>query len=480
MQYSCDQSLCFGILEDDADRCPSDLSVVPMQVSLRDIVVMGIMAGMTVSSADLHTGSLSMAGSAGSITSSKHPIMGSIIHFNPTNVNAHYGWRVQNGEIDRLWVERMKDEVPIAGRSYNWRDREHIVTYDGEWVRSDALDEDFPSYKRRAHEVGIPKYPRQKSSARPAKRTTTYAFTGAYLLSPTEHIKGPVMSQSTDVMPLSEVMVAERSPRGFHDGAWCLMRAREKSLARSVSGPINDQTQVLGEDSEEQDSALPRSSYSTRIKRWLTSAKDLLRSQRFKSTEDSTPVAPTEARQVVHCSGSTTNLPQLSLPSPTRGDCQGQRNSSDTGRPTREQESSSASTLSLLQPSVKNDQIEVPVEVKDQDGTAGCIPAKAYQPTVSEEAEGEEIGEIADRRLVLAVTSKFKVIDPKPPQSHTKGEPSESIPNRHIAEGEEPDDSDHEPEEARKARESQMQRDLEQAQRDRARQERRQERSQQR
>ena len=48
VQYSCSHSLRFKVAEGDADRCPSDLSNVPMHVSLRDIVVMGLDIGMRI------------------------------------------------------------------------------------------------------------------------------------------------------------------------------------------------------------------------------------------------------------------------------------------------------------------------------------------------------------------------------------------------------------------------------------------------
>ena len=472
VQYSCNRSLRFEIIEGDADRCPSDLSVVPMQVSLRDIIVMGIMAGMKVSNADLETGSLSMVGSAGSITSSKHPILGSIIHFNPTNVDALFGWRIRHGSIDRLWVGRMKDKVPIAGRLYNWRDRDHIETYDGRW-----MGENSQSLQKREDSL----------SSHPQKRTTAYAFTGADLISPAEHIKAPSLNQSTNLIPFSEYVV-EKGSHGVHDGVWSLVLASENLLARSMGGPISDQTHVNPENSESQDAdgAPPESSYSTRIKRWLANVTGLSSSKRFKSTEDSITVVPAEAGEVpattpgtaVSGYGSTRNLPQLSLPPLIRRDSQNKPNPSDTDRSIRQQESSSssptssslsASRLSLFQDSVTVDQPSVPGEVEDLDETSGRAQVKAHQPYVSDEVDAEGRAEMADRRWVPAATPDFTATGPNHVQPHTRGE---RTPHLYITQHGEPDVSNSESEEDRKARESQEQRDTERAHRDQARQER--------
>ena len=67
----------------DADRCPSDLVTAPMQVSMRDIAVMGLTAGMQITDCSFKEKSISMQGAIGTITSSNHPILGPILHFTP-------------------------------------------------------------------------------------------------------------------------------------------------------------------------------------------------------------------------------------------------------------------------------------------------------------------------------------------------------------------------------------------------------------
>lgn len=70
IQDSCWGTVCYEMVERDADRCPSDLPAVPMQVSMRDVIVMALMTGMECSNASFNQKSLHMQGSAGIITSS--------------------------------------------------------------------------------------------------------------------------------------------------------------------------------------------------------------------------------------------------------------------------------------------------------------------------------------------------------------------------------------------------------------------------
>ncbi|KAL8644350.1 MAG: hypothetical protein Q9226_007808, partial [Calogaya cf. arnoldii] len=154
--------LRYEITEGDADRCPSDLPNVPMQVSLRDIVVLGLRTGMRLSSRYAHEyGALSMVGSAGYITSSNHPFLGTILHFAPSSVRESFRWRgfrLGSSRIEKLWVLRMKGCVPIAGQAYEERDRDYLSGLDGEWLPAD--DEDFRPQTRKTHyDVKIPTPP---------------------------------------------------------------------------------------------------------------------------------------------------------------------------------------------------------------------------------------------------------------------------------------------------------------------------------
>ncbi|KAL8845822.1 MAG: hypothetical protein Q9221_009042 [Calogaya cf. arnoldii] len=117
------QSLRYEVAEGDADRCPSDLPNIPMQVSLRDIVVLR----------------LRMGGS---------------------------------GKIEKLWVLRIKGFVPIAGKAYEGRERDYLSGLEGEWLAAD--DEDFrPQTRTNHYGVKIPErynerytYPKKPTSKR--------------------------------------------------------------------------------------------------------------------------------------------------------------------------------------------------------------------------------------------------------------------------------------------------------------------------
>ncbi|KAI4256933.1 MAG: hypothetical protein L6R42_005950 [Xanthoria sp. 1 TBL-2021] len=99
-----------------------------MHVSLRDAVVLGLMMGMRISSThnNIERGDFSMVGNAGYITCSKHPILGSILHFTPSNLDAMFGFLGGSPRIEKLWVLRLKGCVPIAGRAYDFRERKYL------------------------------------------------------------------------------------------------------------------------------------------------------------------------------------------------------------------------------------------------------------------------------------------------------------------------------------------------------------------
>ncbi|KAL8649935.1 MAG: hypothetical protein Q9226_005366 [Calogaya cf. arnoldii] len=121
-----------------------------MQVWLRDIAVLGLSIGMRFTSRyaqDPNSG-LSMVGSAGYITSSKHPILGTILHFAPSNVkDAWYGFGAGSWGIEKLWVLRMKGFIPIAGKAYDQREMDYLSELDPEWLPAD--DGDFRPQTRR-------------------------------------------------------------------------------------------------------------------------------------------------------------------------------------------------------------------------------------------------------------------------------------------------------------------------------------------
>lgn len=149
MQRTCNASLRFEIAEGDADRCPSDLPNVPMQVPLRDIVILGLQTGMKITSpyVDIETGKFSMVGPAGSIMCSKHPILGSLLHFAPSGFHAGHSSLVNRDQrkINKLWVLRAKNGVPVAGRAYDRSERAHLNQLDGKWPLAPPRLEGFES-----------------------------------------------------------------------------------------------------------------------------------------------------------------------------------------------------------------------------------------------------------------------------------------------------------------------------------------------
>lgn len=148
-QHSCTSDLFYDLHHCDADRCPSDLPVVPMQVSMRDIVTIALMAGMRCTDASFQGKSIAMDGEAGTITSSWHPMLGSIIHFSPRNTLRPLGVQIRGGSIEPAWMARMWDVVTIAGRKYDTRDRKIFEVYEGHsWMatsRGRSVVKTFPS-----------------------------------------------------------------------------------------------------------------------------------------------------------------------------------------------------------------------------------------------------------------------------------------------------------------------------------------------
>jgi hypothetical protein len=101
----------------DVDRLPADLAVVPLQVGIRDIIALGLMIGMTITSADRDD--LEMSGPSGFTKSSSHPLLGRLIHFSAFSTaprSFHKGLRSR--DISRSWLHRLKGIGTIANKPY--------------------------------------------------------------------------------------------------------------------------------------------------------------------------------------------------------------------------------------------------------------------------------------------------------------------------------------------------------------------------
>ncbi|KAB5542494.1 hypothetical protein GE09DRAFT_244276 [Coniochaeta sp. 2T2.1] len=127
---SCDNSTFISLTQGDADRCPTELPTVPMPASLRDTVVMALMAGMECTAASFERGSVSLQGEVGTITSAQHPVLGPIIHFSLRNSEGCQGIGL-HGSISKDWLRRITDTCVVAGRPYNKADRKGIERHIG-------------------------------------------------------------------------------------------------------------------------------------------------------------------------------------------------------------------------------------------------------------------------------------------------------------------------------------------------------------
>jgi len=108
---------------------------------MRDVIMMGLMAGMELTSASFENKSVSMQGAIGTLTSSNHPVLGPILHFTPRNVKASlpqaFGIRRPGtrGSIDGRWMARTWDVCSVANRYYNSTRRRTTRRLDDRWIR---------------------------------------------------------------------------------------------------------------------------------------------------------------------------------------------------------------------------------------------------------------------------------------------------------------------------------------------------------
>lgn len=139
-ELHCGQSMRIDFSVHDADRCPIDLPTAPMQVSMRDIVVMGLMAGMEVTQCSFSEKSVSMQGEIGTITSASHSVLGPILHFAPRIVHlprpGAFGVSRSDdrGEVDARWISRTWGTCTVANKYYNDKTRRKARRLDERWL----------------------------------------------------------------------------------------------------------------------------------------------------------------------------------------------------------------------------------------------------------------------------------------------------------------------------------------------------------
>lgn len=120
----------------DADRLPDDISVVPMKISTRDTIAMGLMIGLRLLT--FNDEKLEMGGPAGFLASSRHPILGDLLHFTP------YPERLEtsesellHGDLARSWLLRLKGTATVAGNEYTFSQVMHHSSPGVEWLDVD-------------------------------------------------------------------------------------------------------------------------------------------------------------------------------------------------------------------------------------------------------------------------------------------------------------------------------------------------------
>lgn len=140
IEFPCRGSVRIDSVHYDADRCLGDLVSAPMQTSMRDVIMMGLMAGMELTSAPFDDNSVSMQGAIRILTSSNHLVLGLILHFTPRNVKASFpqafGIRRlgTRGSIDGRWMARTWNVCSVANRYCNSTKRRTTRRLDDRWI----------------------------------------------------------------------------------------------------------------------------------------------------------------------------------------------------------------------------------------------------------------------------------------------------------------------------------------------------------
>lgn len=132
VSFVCHSAVRVGLMPGDADRLPADIHIVPMQVSTRDVLALGLMMGMTV---DSHTsGILDMSGPSGSIRSSDHPFLGKLLHFSSFAMAPRSALRsLYSGDISRSWLRRLQGIATIAERPFSEDKRRYYERLGLKW-----------------------------------------------------------------------------------------------------------------------------------------------------------------------------------------------------------------------------------------------------------------------------------------------------------------------------------------------------------
>ncbi|KIX95225.1 uncharacterized protein Z520_09142 [Fonsecaea multimorphosa CBS 102226] len=271
-QHASESDLFYDLIDSDADRCPSDLPAVPMQVSLRDIAVIAIMAGMRCTYASFEKKSLSMTGAVGTITSSWHPILGATIHFAPRNYSALsdsdarmdevLGLRIGSGSISSKWMARMADVIIVAGRHYDAHDRLSYEEFEGHtWVtlsRSRAMVKASTYSPLRQTHSPVRTFrlrsisPIRGSRSRGRSRASTRSRSLQSVVSRTD---GPIVLRPVATTEIAEGFTEVGIRPSKNDGDWAF--ESEISASTSDSGGITQRENVPQHLYQKQENTAP-------------------------------------------------------------------------------------------------------------------------------------------------------------------------------------------------------------------------------
>jgi hypothetical protein len=234
VQPHCRESMTYDMVEGDADRCPPDLPVVPMQISLRDVIVMAFKVGMEVTSAAFAVKMISMQGNAGTITSAQHPILGSLIHFSSNRTWNGFCPLGADGRVEQNWIRRMEGLCMVAGRSFSERDRRYHIDTEGNWIRSfgsssKAVAKGDAGYIPTSHS----RKPREEDKLESSDaRGRGYALKGTDLIDTTTRIPSRQPSRQGQKIPVGAIDIS--GMKGAHDGTWSLTQYPEPNAPFSA------------------------------------------------------------------------------------------------------------------------------------------------------------------------------------------------------------------------------------------------------
>ncbi|CAH0051583.1 unnamed protein product [Clonostachys solani] len=132
VSYVCPSSVKVGLQRGDIDRLPADLAVVPMQVSLRDVIVLGLAMGMTVVTQG--NDSIDMSGPSGVIKSSDHPFLGKLLHFTAFSMAPKLSIKnLLTGKLSHSWMLRLHNTATIAMQEYDEPKRRYYELMGMRW-----------------------------------------------------------------------------------------------------------------------------------------------------------------------------------------------------------------------------------------------------------------------------------------------------------------------------------------------------------